>query len=100
MAHSTNRADATETDELANTEALLDQLDPACLATPEADTSDLRQISEAAEAIGAAREALGAAVAAARAGGRSWGQIGMVLGVSKQAARERFGTPAPRIATD
>lgn len=60
MTHSTNRADATETDELANTEALLDQLDPTCLAAPEADTPDLRQISEAAQAIDEAREALAA----------------------------------------
>jgi hypothetical protein len=100
MTHSPNRADATEADELANTEALLNELDPALLTSPETDTSDLRRISDAAEAIVAAREALGAAVAAAKAGGRSWGQIGMVLGVSKQAARERFGTPAPRTATD
>jgi len=32
------------------------------------------------------------AVASARANGRSWGQVAMVLGVSKQAAAERFGS--------
>jgi hypothetical protein len=90
----------TETDQLAETEALLDELDPAALASPEADTSDLQRIGEAAAHIDTAREALAAAVADARAHGRSWGQIGMVLGVSKQAARERFTTPAPRAATD
>lgn len=31
------------------------------------------------------------AVAMARASGRSWGEIGAALGVSRQAARERFG---------
>ena len=31
------------------------------------------------------------AVAAARADGRSRGEIGLVLGVSRQAARERYG---------
>ncbi len=30
-------------------------------------------------------------VAAARAEGRDWGQIGRALGVSRQAARQRFG---------
>jgi hypothetical protein len=100
MAHSTNQADSTETDELVNTEALLDELGPACLGSPHTDASDLRRIGEAAQAIDAARDALSAAVTAARERGRSWGQIGMVLGVSKQAARERFGTPAPRTATD
>jgi len=29
-------------------------------------------------------------VALARANGRSWGEIGIALGVSRQAARERF----------
>jgi hypothetical protein len=86
--------------ELADTEALLDNLDPEALSTPEADASDLRRIGEAAAAIDAARDALVTAVNEARVHGRSWGQIGMVLGVSRQAARERFGTPAPRNATD
>jgi hypothetical protein len=35
-------------------------------------------------------------VAKARTNGRTWTQIGAVLGVSKQAARERFGEPAHR----
>jgi hypothetical protein len=30
-------------------------------------------------------------VAAARAEGRDWGQIGRALGVTRQAARQRFG---------
>jgi hypothetical protein len=35
-------------------------------------------------------------VAKARANGRTWTQIAAVLGVTKQAARERFGEPARR----
>jgi len=35
-------------------------------------------------------------VAQARANGRTWTQIGAVLGVSRQAARERFGESAHR----
>lgn len=89
-----------EADELAAAEALLDKLDPAELDSSEVDATDLRRIGEAADAIERARDALTQAVASARSHGRSWGQIGMVLGVSRQAARERFGTPSPRSATD
>jgi predicted transcriptional regulator len=35
--------------------------------------------------------AIVAAVAAARQGGQSWSQIGAQLGITKQAAHERFG---------
>jgi hypothetical protein len=86
--------------ELIETELLLDRLDPDTLTSPETDATDLRRIGEASAAIAAAREGLTTAVAAARANGRSWGQIGMVLGISKQAARERFATPRPRTSTD
>lgn len=90
----------TEADELAEAESLLDRFDPAKLDSPGADAADLRRIGEAADAIEHANDSLIAAVAAARSHGRSWGQIGMVLGVTKQAARERFGTPSPRKAID
>lgn len=85
--------------ELAAAEAWLDELDPE--TTPAEDPVDLRRIGHAARAIDAAREELGVAVAAARENGRSWGAIGMVLGVSKQAARERFSdvVPTQRITT-
>jgi hypothetical protein len=95
-----SRKHTAEADELAETEVLLDKLDPTDLDSAEADASDLRRIGEAAVAIDHARDALAEAVASARSQGRSWGQIGMVLGVSRQAARERFGTPSPRTATD
>ena len=91
---------AVEADELATAEALLDKLDPVEIDSSEADATDLRRIGEAAEATERARDALAQAVASASSHGRSWGQIGMVLGVSRQAARERFGTPSPRSATE
>lgn len=90
---------AVEADELAAAEALLDKLDPAEIDSSEADATDLRRIGEAADAVERAR-ALAQAVASARSHGRSWGQIGMVVGVSRQAARERFDTPSPRSATE
>lgn len=54
------------------------------------DAGDLRAIARAAGAREAADAGLTKAVATARANGRSWGKIGLTLGISRQAARERF----------
>lgn len=54
-------------------------------------TDDLVAVARAADAVEAAKAALEAAVANARARDRSWNQIAMSLGVSRQAARQRFG---------
>jgi hypothetical protein len=43
-------------------------------------------------------ELIGRCVAEARAAGCSWTEIGARMGVSKQAARQRFGQPAPAAA--
>ncbi|MBA2322739.1 MAG: sigma-70 family RNA polymerase sigma factor [Pseudonocardiales bacterium] len=82
--------ETNEADELAAAEAWLDSLHPDDRALTVDDPADLRGIGAAALAIEDARAELAAAVAVARANGRSWGAIGMVLGISKQAARERF----------
>jgi len=50
-----------------------------------------RILARAAEVVEAAKAALEAAVTSARAGNRSWNQIALSLGVSRQAARQRFG---------
>ena len=56
------------------------------------DASDLRAISQAQDAVQRANTDLTVAVWNARLHrGRSWGQIALQLGVSRQAARERFG---------
>jgi hypothetical protein len=81
---------------LADAEAWLDQLDPATISSPDSDGSDLRAIGDALRAVAASDLCLTDQVAAARANGRTWTQIAAVLGVSKQAARERFGDPARR----
>jgi hypothetical protein len=52
------------------------------------DAVDLRAIGEALIAADEGR--LPAAVAAARAAGRSWTEIAAVLGTSREAAQERF----------
>lgn len=69
-------------------EELLDALDPA---TTDADnTEDLRAVARAADAVAAEDARLTEAVQLARAHGRSWTRIAVALGVSRQAARQRF----------
>jgi len=70
-------------------EVWLDRLDPT--AVPAEDPDDLRRIGLAQRDIETAETELHKAVAASRAAGRSWAQIGMVLGVTRQSAQERFG---------
>jgi len=81
---------------LSDTEVWLDQLDPETIASDESDAADLRAIGEALHAVAASDLGLADQVARARANGRTWTQIASVLGVSKQAARERFGESARR----
>lgn len=81
---------------LADTEAWLDSLDPKTLASPDSDGTDLRAIGDALRSVAASELGLAEQVAKARANGRTWTQIAAVLGVSKQAARERFGEAAHR----
>ncbi len=81
---------------LADTEAWLDQLDLETLASPGSDASDLRAVGDALRVVAASDLSLAEQVAKARANGRTWTQIAAVLGVSKQAARERFGEAVSR----
>lgn len=67
----------------------LDSLDPA--TTPAVDAADLRHIGEAMQEADNADQQLTEAVRTARSHGHSWTSIGVVLGVSKQAAQQRFG---------
>ena len=73
-------------------EQLADDLDPA--TTEAENTDDLRQIAAVSEALRADQARLREAVEVARAHGRSWNQIGVSLGVSRQAARQRFSEKA------
>ena len=69
-------------------ESWADDLDPET-ATVES-TAGLRAIAEAAEAARRQERLLAERVAAARAQGQSWNRIALALGVSRQAARQRF----------
>ncbi len=73
-------------------EHLADSLDPET-ATVE-DIEDLRAIATAAEAVRTDDARLREAVLVARAHGRSWNHIALALGVSRQAARQRFADKA------
>lgn len=67
-------------------EELADRLDPATVE----DASDLRAIAEAADAVRVDEACLTEAVQVARARGYSWNRIAVALGVSRQAARQRY----------
>ncbi len=58
---------------------------------PTTDAADLRDISLILEARVSQERALERAVVKARSNGRSWAMIGLAMGVSRQAARDRFG---------
>ena len=81
---------ATTTNETTAAEEWLDQLDPDDPSVKVRDGRYLRQVREASDAANAAAENLRRAVAEARSNGESWGTIGMVLGISRQAAQQRF----------
>ena len=80
----------TKTNETTTAEEWLDQLDPADPSVKVRDGRYLRHVREAAKAADVAAADLRRAVAEARANGESWGTIGMVLGVSRQAVQQRF----------
>lgn len=69
-------------------EELAEELDPETAKVM--STEDLRGIAAAAEAVREDEARLREAVEVARAHGRSWNQVAVALGVSRQAARQRF----------
>lgn len=77
------------TDETAGIEEWLDSVDPD--ASEARDASHVRRIIAAVEAVEHSEGELRAAVAAARAAGDTWDVIGVALGISRQAAYQRFG---------
>jgi hypothetical protein len=70
-------------------EARLDALDPA--TTPAKDAHDLREIARLADQRHEIDETLTKRIAGARDRGWSWSKIAIALGVSRQAARQRYG---------
>lgn len=94
MAARTNsvRGERMVEDEVAEALARLDALNPDDpRVTVDQDRADMRRIGAALYAVDIAHTVLVTAVADARHHGRSWTEIANVLGVSRQAARQRFG---------
>jgi hypothetical protein len=75
-------------EEIQRAAKLAEEFDPSCV--PIDDTTDLRTLAEAVDAVRTGEARVRELVARARANGRSWGEVGIALGVSRQAARERF----------
>lgn len=81
---------ATQIDQAArDVEAWLDSLDPD--THPAEQAPDLHRLGKAVIALADTNTELVAAVAEARANGRSWGRIASMIGISRQSAQERFG---------
>lgn len=80
----------TKANKATAAEQWLDQLDPADPTVKVRDGRYLRRVREAADATDVAADDLRRAVAEARTNGESWGTIGMALGVTRQAAQQRF----------
>ena len=74
---------------LATTEKWLNEVDPETLVWE--NPVDLRRIGKALREQNLAWAELDSAIAGARACGRSWTEIGVVLGISRQGAQQRFG---------
>jgi hypothetical protein len=75
-------------EEIQRAAKLAEEFDPAGVRID--DTTDLRTLAEAVDSVRAGEARVRELVARARANGRSWGEVGIALGVSRQAARERF----------
>lgn len=69
-------------------ERMADEFDPETAEV--VSTEDLRGVAAAAEVVRRDEELLRETVEVAREQGRSWNQIAVALGVSRQAARQRF----------
>ena len=81
------RRDVVETDDYA---AMLRRMLRAyARRVGQADDVDLAVMADLAREVD---DLVAAAVAAQRAGGRSWGDVGRALGVTRQAAQQRFGS--------
>lgn len=85
----TNIKDHDEATEHHQTTAWLDHLDPETAVAD--NTDDLARVGAAALNVARNEHNLEEAIRAAREHGRSWTEIALRLGVSRQAARQRYG---------
>ncbi|CCM63201.1 MAG: sigma-70 family RNA polymerase sigma factor [Candidatus Microthrix parvicella] len=88
MAHTDEEIDAAS----RRFEQLVNDFDPAAAVVDNID--ELSQVAAASEAVRAGEAKLRESVEIARAHGRSWNEIALALGVTRQAARQRFSDRA------
>ena len=88
MAHTDEEIDAAA----RRVEQLVNDFDPAAAVVDNID--ELSQVAAASEAVRAGEAKLRESVEIARAHGRSWNEIALALGVTRQAARQRFSDRA------
>jgi hypothetical protein len=79
----------SRTERAAALEAWAEKVDSGELT--EADTTELRLVAELVRRRGEVDGELLVAVKAARSAGRSWSELAAMLGVSKQAAQQKYG---------
>ncbi len=78
---------------------LVEEIGAAILSATGQDRDPLKVVARVAEAEGVVRDLLRQAVGAARAAGHSWAAVGAELGMTRQAAQQRFGDPTADRAT-
>ncbi|MCY3634016.1 MAG: hypothetical protein OXH23_00235 [bacterium] len=83
-------------EKLAAFEKWADEVDPADLKF--IDSSSLKLVGRLADQRDRLETELAQAVAAARQDDWSWAMIGFMLGVSRQAAQQRYGAQAAELA--
>ena len=83
-------------EKLAAFEKWADEVDPADLKW--LDSSSLKAVGRLAEQRDEIENELAQAVAAARADDWSWAMIGIMLGVTRQAAQQRYGAHVAELA--
>ena len=83
-------------EKLAAFEKWADEVDPADLKWM--DTTSLKAVGRLADQRDRTEEELAQAVAAAREDDWSWAMIGFMLGVSRQAAQQKYGTLVAELA--
>lgn len=71
----------------------LDILESGDVESVAFDTAPLRALADATRTVAAGYAAQAEAVAAARRAGVPWSRIAVVLGVTRQGAKKRFGEP-------
>ena len=89
---------SSRTERAAALERWADRVEPEVLR--KADREALQVIAALAGERDRTNRDLATWVARARESGCTWSQIGAQLGVSKQAAQQKFGTEGPEVSDD